>query len=80
MDYSSSCAVTNGNPAYDSGSGVVWVVAVTDGTFYGQAMTAGDIYVAAGGGTILGDGDPATSAQLRPTNCAWWRVITNTIM
>ena len=46
----------------DAVSGVVWVVAVTDGTFYGQAMTAGDIYVVAGGGTTLGDGGPATSA------------------
>jgi hypothetical protein len=48
----------------DFGSGVVLAVAVTDGTFYGQAMTAGDIYVVAGGGTTLGDGGPATSAQL----------------
>jgi hypothetical protein len=48
----------------DSGSGVVWVVAVTAGTFYGQAMTAGDIYAVAGGGGTLGDGGPATSAQL----------------
>jgi hypothetical protein len=45
-------------------SGVVWVLAVTAGTCYGQTMTAGDVYVVAGGGTSLGDGGPATSALL----------------
>jgi len=49
----------------DSGNGRIRVVAVKTGTFYGQAMTAGDIYTVAGGGTSgLGDGGPATSAQL----------------
>ena len=49
----------------DAFSGLVWVIAVTDGTFYGQAMTAGDIYIVAGGGTAaLSDGGPATSAVL----------------
>jgi hypothetical protein len=43
---------------------VVWVIAVTDGTFYGQPMIAGDIYIVAGGGGTLGDGGPATSALL----------------
>ena len=43
----------------------VRLVAVSTGTFYGQAMTAGDIYTIAGGGTGgLGDGGPATSAEL----------------
>jgi hypothetical protein len=44
----------------------IWVAAVTTGTFYGQAMTAGDIYVIAGNGTggFSGDGGPATRAQL----------------
>jgi hypothetical protein len=43
----------------------VRVVAVTTGTFYGQAMKAGDIYTVAGGGASgLGDGGPATAAQL----------------
>jgi len=42
----------------------VRVVAARTGTFYGQAMTAGDIYTAAGGGSGLGDGGPATSAEL----------------
>jgi hypothetical protein len=48
----------------DNVSGVVWVLAVTNGSFYGQAMTAGDVYIAAGGGASLGDGGPATSALL----------------
>jgi len=48
----------------DAYTGLVWVVAVTDGTFYGQAMTAGDIYAIAGGGATLGAGGPATSALL----------------
>ena len=39
----------------------VRVVAASTGTFYGQAMTAGDIYTVAGGGTNYpGDGGPAT--------------------
>jgi hypothetical protein len=53
---------------------VVWAVAARTGTFYGQAMTVGDIYVVAGGGTrILGDGGPATKAQFgleSPVNVA----------
>jgi hypothetical protein len=41
------------------------VVAAATGTFYGQPMTAGDIYTIAGGGTGgLGDGGPATSGTL----------------
>ena len=41
------------------------VVANTTGTYYGQLMTAGHIYTVAGGGTGgLGDGGPATAAQL----------------
>jgi trimeric autotransporter adhesin len=41
------------------------VVAESTGTFYGRAMTAGDIYTVAGGGSGgLGDGGPATSATL----------------
>jgi hypothetical protein len=45
---------------------LVRVVAGRTGTFYGQAMTAGDIYTVAGNGTrgFSGDGGPATSAEL----------------
>jgi hypothetical protein len=40
----------------------VRVLAATTGTFYGQAMTAGDLYTVAGGGAGgLGDGGPATA-------------------
>jgi hypothetical protein len=44
----------------------VRVVAAGTGTFYGQAMTAGNIYTVAGTGTagFSGDGGPATSAGI----------------
>ncbi len=50
----------------DTGNNRVRVVAVKTGTFYGRAMTAGDIYTVAGNGTAscTGDGGPATSAEL----------------
>ena len=49
----------------DTGTQRVRVVAASTGTFYGQAMTSGDIYTVAGGGTSsLGDGGPATNAEL----------------
>ncbi len=54
----------HGNVIFTDGAGAVWVLATTDGTFYGQAMTAGGIYQVAGGGATLGDGGPATSALL----------------
>jgi hypothetical protein len=49
----------------DTGNDRVRVIANSSGSFYGQAMTAGDIYTVAGGGTAdLGDGGPATSARV----------------
>jgi hypothetical protein len=50
----------------DTFNDAVRVVAGGNGTFYGQAMTAGDIYTVAGNGTagFSGDGGPATSAEL----------------
>jgi len=48
----------------DTHNNQIRVVAAATGTFYGRAMTAGDIYTVAGGGRRLGDGGPATSAQL----------------
>ena len=65
-----TCAVTvdhSGNLVVaDSGNARVRVVAASTGTFYGQAMTAGDIYTVAGNGTrgLGGDGGPAISAEL----------------
>jgi len=43
---------------------VVQVDAAASGTFYGQKMTVGHVYAVAGGGSTLGDGGPATKAQL----------------
>jgi hypothetical protein len=50
----------------DTGNNRVRVVAGSTGTFYGQPMTAGDVYTVAGDGTIgyTGDGVPATSTGL----------------
>src|SRR5260370_1141943 len=50
-----------------SGNNGVGVVAAGSGTFYGQAMTAGDIYTVAGNGTygFAGDGGPAAAAEMR---------------
>jgi secreted PhoX family phosphatase len=48
----------------DTDDNRVRVVAVTSGTFYGQPMTAGDIYTLAGDANqgYFGDGGPGTSA------------------
>ena len=50
----------------DAGASLIWVAAASTGTFYGQAMTAGDIYTVAGVGAAAysGDGGPAASAEL----------------
>ena len=58
----------------DSGSNRIRVVAERTGTFYGQAMTAGDIYIVAGIGGhegFSGDGGPAIQRPVRPGR--WWR-------
>jgi hypothetical protein len=50
----------------DSDNNRIRVVANSTGTFYGQPMTAGDIYLVAGDGSegFAGDFGPATSAEL----------------
>jgi serine/threonine-protein kinase len=50
----------------DGGNNAIRVAAARTGTFYGQAMTGGDIYTVAGDGTsgYFGDGGPATAAGL----------------
>jgi len=53
--------------ALDTVQSVVRLIAVRSGTFYGQRMTAGHIYVIAGhhrGSASLGEGGPATQAWL----------------
>src|SRR5262249_36591453 len=59
--------------AADQGSNRGRVVAASRGNFYGQQMTAGDIYTVAGNGVRqhTGDGGPATSAAVDgPTGLA----------
>jgi hypothetical protein len=50
----------------DTANSRIRVVAASTGTFYGRAMTAGDIYTVAGTGIggFSGNGGPATSAEL----------------
>jgi hypothetical protein len=56
----------SGTTQFDMGNNRVRLVAAATGTFYGQAMTAGDIYTVAGNGTpgFSGDGGPGTHAEL----------------
>jgi trimeric autotransporter adhesin len=56
----------HGNVIIDDSTNRIRVVAVSTGSFYGQAMTAGDIYTIAGDGKAgyTGDGGPATQAEL----------------
>lgn len=50
----------------DTNNDRVRVVSTKSGTYYGQAMTAGDVYTIAGGGTGgTGDGGPALDAALQ---------------
>jgi len=74
-----SAGMTPGNVAVDGtgnlliadGGTRVRVVAEQTGTFYGQAMIAGNIYTVAGGGTARpGDGGPATHASFGPQSVA----------
>jgi hypothetical protein len=60
LDGSGDVFLTDGNR--------VRMVAAASGTFYGQAMTAGDIYTIAGGGSVTGDGGLAISANISYAN------------
>jgi sugar lactone lactonase YvrE len=50
----------------DTSDNRIRVVAASTGSFYGQPMTAGNIYTVAGTGTggFSGDGGPATSGEI----------------
>jgi trimeric autotransporter adhesin len=48
----------------DSNNSVLRIIAAKSGAFYGLPMKAGDIYTVAGGGDLVPNGVPATSAYL----------------
>lgn len=69
LDNPGEVAVDSSGNVYfsDIGNNRVRMVPATGGTFFGQFMTANDIYTIAGNGLSgsLGDGGPATSAEFR---------------
>ena len=55
----------------DQANAFIRVIANRSGTFYGRNMTAGDIYMLAGSGSnVIGNGIPATKAELEPMGLA----------
>ena len=66
IDRAGNLVIADSYPNVDISNNRVRVVAARTGTFYGQAMTAGDIYTVAGTGDpgYSGDGGPATTAEL----------------
>jgi trimeric autotransporter adhesin len=57
----------------DASNRRIRVVAVQDGTYYGQAMRAGDIYTVAGDGTGACPVTPARAGALSLVSPATWR-------